>query len=840
MKKEKTLVLVLGLILILFLISSVSAFDSGWTKFNTVYGCSTDGCGGSTCTPNLGSSASAFGLDWIQFMSYCAGNGPYKFLSQTSANLLLGAGEGKLVSIPSTGNYYVSVSAKSDSVNNHLYLGVNDWGVDTNRIQAFNFLNNYINCTFKTKFNLNSNPAKIWVETAVSDTSSTRVHYFRVSDTLPSDSTNYCENSLSGMAIPASDRCTPKTCALNYSGKCGTQDDGCGGTLNCNNNCNSGFACNAVTKMCVPPYFGNSLDNGLISMWNFDLSGGSNATFAADALGKNNGSVVNVQQIISGVKGQAYNFTASDSKIQIANEQNFDMIKDNAITVSAWISPDFRGPIVVKGGGSGAGNTYVNYALSRDLDNKITFSIYVVIVHTDFSVGTIGEQTCAIFSGYTSSSPLVFSDNVPGQIVMTYNFSHGNTMQMYFNGLPITGSWASNYPQSHGSCNYNVGPDGDPAFALNNWPLYLGASYLNYYPSSSGVLDEVGIWNRSLNSSEVAQLYEYYVPNTKLLSANWRNLNGDIISRADTNDTVATTLSGLKLEGKTINYTIEKDIPWWFDTRIAQTSNTGASFWTAGKKIDGTFSNGNYYFIAGILGFGANVSATIPVDNLLGANGNSMPRAVISNPVNGFLSAVNRPVDFAQQSSDEDDLLKLTWNFGDGTNESYYNYSSFLSSSLGNTVHTYSQAGIYNVKLTAAEMERTQSNSDIITIYVLQPGINVIPIISSPNRTQAYQNWVNFNASQSFVANCTRGQMANVNLVVGDLNCSYLHIPGKKIITGNYDLRVNWTIMDENNGISLSRSGSWKNNYSSVVDFNAYFDSAKKRTALLNIVYSTS
>jgi hypothetical protein len=44
--------------------------------------------------------------------------------------------------------------------------------------------------------------------------------------------------------------CQPLTCAA-YEGECGTQDNGCGGTLNCNSNCASGEVCN-VDTCCTP------------------------------------------------------------------------------------------------------------------------------------------------------------------------------------------------------------------------------------------------------------------------------------------------------------------------------------------------------------------------------------------------------------------------------------------------------------------------------------------------------------------------------------------------------------------------------------------------------------
>jgi PKD repeat protein len=311
----------------------------------------------------------------------------------------------------------------------------------------------------------------------------------------------------------------------------------------------------------------------------------------------------------------------------------------------------------------------------------------------------------------------------------------------------------------------------------------------------------------------------------------WANLNGQNISSAGINDSVFMMAPGMGFDGKFINYTIYKRgslTTWnplnWFTHTILQTSSLGISDWL----VEDT---GSYFFKVKIEGV-ENESGNLDVAGHI----NTIPQtSIILSPTTNY-AAVNYSINFSHSSSDEDDMLNLFWDFGDGENYTYYNYS-FLSYGSGGAGHSYDAAGIYTVRLTASEKGRNQGATATKTIYVLQPGINAVPVITSPNESQVYENRVGSNASQSFVANCTHGPMAGA-FVVGDLNCSYIHAPGKRSIIENYDLKLNWTIRDNNNGVSFSRYGTWKNNYTSAVEYWWYFEDEGERTALLIMNYS--
>jgi hypothetical protein len=190
-------------------------------------------------------------------------------------------------------------------------------------------------------------------------------------------------------------------------------------------------------------------------------------------------------------------------------------------------------------------------------------------------------------------------------------------------------------------------------------------------------------------------------------------------------------------------------------------------------------------------------------------------------------------------------LLKITWDFGDGTpTKTITNYvnNPALAGNLNyntsaNANHTYSSSGRYLVTLTADEMDasRGQRNSKEIFVNVFSAGINVFPVISSPigvidNRT------INFNASRSFVANCSTLSCPACPLKIenGKLNCTYIHKPGNKSV-GNYDLNMDWTIEDSSD---IEINGSWSSNYSEVVDFSQYLEKSDNKTVTLVMEYT--
>jgi len=216
---------------------------------------------------------------------------------------------------------------------------------------------------------------------------------------------------------------------------------------------------------------------------------------------------------------------------------------------------------------------------------------------------------------------------------------------------------------------------------------------------------------------------------------------------------------------------------------------------------------------------------------------NSMPVVVMISPSEVNLAS-GVVIDFAHASYDEDDLLEITWDFGDGSNYTVYNYSTVLTLGLGNIQHIYNNSGIYTITLRAKEMTRNQSSSVTRTIYVFKEGINVFPIITSPQVGVNYGNFVNFNASQSFVANCS-SSLSSSDFEAGSLKCKYLLAPGNTTLVGNGNLSVSWNVYSGSNGaLSLSKNGNWNTNYSDIVQFTQFFERADTHRAVLSLDYN--
>lgn len=229
---------------------------------------------------------------------------------------------------------------------------------------------------------------------------------------------------------------------------------------------------------------------------------------------------------------------------------------------------------------------------------------------------------------------------------------------------------------------------------------------------------------------------------------------------------------------------------------------------------------------------------------------NSPPIAVIELPQKPLLAdefiniPVGYPILFKQESSDGDDLLRINWDFGDGENVTFYNYSKNINSTSADTSHRYSRDGPFIVKLTATEMSRDNTDTDNIKIRVFKEGINIVPVISNPlpNSVQSYLVW--YNASQSYVVNCSKSfhpTNPSEGFDVEDLGCKYLLSPGAMApLEGT--VKIRWRQVDSD-GNSIPRGWftnemNWnETNYNSIVTFPVIHKRPEMRRIFLEIDY---
>ncbi|MGY4884121.1 MAG: LamG domain-containing protein [Nanobdellota archaeon] len=257
--------------------------------------------------------------------------------------------------------------------------------------------------------------------------------------------------------------CTPATCGTK---QCGTWANGtCSGTLVCGSyggGCQSGYTCNTTTGQCVVSST-PSIQTGLVSWWKFNGD-------ATDSVGDNDGTTNGVASTSIGCKaGQCYIFSGVNQNIVVPNSNTLNFPTGG--TVSLWanvLTPTTDYDMPLWRGGSSNGEQGYDLELG-------TGAWYVNIAN-----GT-SSRICQY-----SSSPLT------GLHMLTFTFNSTGGLVCYVDGVN------SSAPVSTAGFGGITSP----------YALYIGSSEGNYY-DYNGSLDEIMIWNRSLNSTEIQQLYNY-------------------------------------------------------------------------------------------------------------------------------------------------------------------------------------------------------------------------------------------------------------------------------------------------------------------------------------------
>jgi len=235
-------------------------------------------------------------------------------------------------------------------------------------------------------------------------------------------------------------------------------------------------------------------------------------------------------------------------------------------------------------------------------------------------------------------------------------------------------------------------------------------------------------------------------------AANWTNMKEAVISKADLNDSVKLIVFGVGIGN--VNYTIYKDGTYWWnkDQVISQTSTKGYLVWQAKNS-------GTYYFKAQVEGD----SNWKQSNNMVvsSSENNFKPTIKIIKPARETTYIIDSTtgstasIIFEQTSSDEDDDLNVTWDFGEGYNSS--TFSNCITTRNCNTTYAYSSSGTKLIKATAKEMSRSQSTIDNSRIFVYKEGLNIFAIIDSPDYKTIIQEIGNYfvDGRSSHVANCS-------------------------------------------------------------------------------------
>jgi len=309
-------------------------------------------------------------------------------------------------------------------------------------------------------------------------------------------------------------------------------------------------------------------------------------------------------------------------------------------------------------------------------------------------------------------------------------------------------------------------------------------------------------------------------------NAYWANMMDEQINSTDIGDLVKLYVAGSGISGE-INYTIWKDIPWWFDKKIAQTSSYGYTNWRAGLNIeDDDLEDGDYYFKAKLTNGNEVQSGTLTVTSP-GVNFN--PRVKIISPAvdEKFRKGVST-VNFRAEFEDEDDDLKAVWSFGDGSSVIK---SNCLTGTDCNVDYIYDTQGAFVVTLTVEEIGRDQKATDYTRVLIYDEGLNLFSLIDEPEFGKRFseKGLVFFSANRSYVAKCTTfgictlpppptgGSEITECYDVKDLTCyNYPKDWISKI--GGYEFHFSWIFSE-----GEPRTGKWSEDYSEVVEFSRLF-----------------
>ena len=576
----------------------------------------------------------------------------------------------------------------------------------------------------------------------------------------------------------------------------------------CSIACANPAGCANTCRQC--PFSNRSLCDGLISFWPFDVSSGSNRTFAKDVWGGNNLEAINNPSFVSGVKGESYNFSGNNYLIRNASS---DLLLNN-YTYSAWIKLNDVPPINYAFGVLGIGSLYNDVGQDQAI---LIENSYVMDNHNSGAVGiSYGDMYSPFVSGlFVNPSNLLSSWHL---LILTRN-TLDMKLKFYLDGTLIDSESLRTFNATYSN---QIGKT--PVIGIGVRDDHLLNT--NYNIAFKGMLDEVAIWNRALTPTEIQNYYDSF--NTTLQDAFWSNLRGNRISSSDAGDSVLMQVNGIGLQNKLINYTIKKVgvIDWnpfnWFTHTILHTESLGISDWQT--------ELGTFFFNVKVENL-ANQSNELEV----GSANDSAPVAIIASPPNHYNASVNQTISFTHASYDEDDMLRVKWDFGDGTSFVVENYSLALTPGLGNTLHNYSSAGTYTVKLNVSEMARNQSSVDSVNVKVIGSGISVFPVISSPASGLSSSNVIRFNASASYILNCSASSVPAADFAFAtnnnEFNCSYILRPNNRTTKG-FDVIANWNIG------SLVVSGNWSN--MSAVDFTKYFIQSGTYNVKLNLTYKPS
>ncbi len=238
-------------------------------------------------------------------------------------------------------------------------------------------------------------------------------------------------------------------------------------------------------------------------------------------------------------------------------------------------------------------------------------------------------------------------------------------------------------------------------------------------------------------------------------NAYWADMQGNAIISAEIGDTVLMIYENMA--GGDYDFEVYEKDDISFDDEIRTVSETFdfgahlAAKWEITQEDWEKDLFGDPEFI-----FKVDIEESGELDVPADSYGNFPPTTELIKPVaetNYIIKqgqSTTNPVSFEQKSYDEDDDLKVIWEFGDRDTEEIL---GCLSGVNCNTTHEYSSAGTKNIVLKVQEMsERTLTTipKDSLRIYVYAQGLNAYVVMDKTINSRV----VEIDATQTHVSDC--------------------------------------------------------------------------------------